>query len=173
MPQALADAQGARTLVPVVLGCSRWSQLSPVGGGRPVASLAQCFFEQGHRGRWVGSRPSLARRGSARRNDRHSFERPFGSQIRISTTATKSKLPNVGWTSGKDLLDEIASKDRETFNCLQGFITAYIDWSRFHEQIAKLGESNLDREEPDQLAALVGKRNETRDAILRRLEVLE
>jgi len=91
-------------------------------------------------------------------------------QSAVRQTATKLRNADVEWKSVEELLDEIADRDRETYNLLQSFLNAYIEWFRFHKRIEELGkQGRLDPQEHEELARLVGNRNRTREGILRRL----
>jgi len=94
-------------------------------------------------------------------------------QLAVHETATKLGIADVRWKGVDELLQEIAERDRLTCNELKAFLNAYIEWYRFHKGLEEVGKAdNLDMQETAELARLVGVRNETREAILRRLASL-
>jgi len=61
-------------------------------------------------------------------------------QTATHRTASTLKIADVDWKTGEELLGEIAERDRETYNLLQGFLNAYIEWFRFHKRIENQGK---------------------------------
>ena len=91
-------------------------------------------------------------------------------QFAIRNTANTLGIHDVEWKSTDELIPEIEAIDPQTHELLTQFIDAYSEWFGFHEEMEHLhNQGNLSSDEQQILVNKIQKRDNTRQAILHRL----
>lgn len=88
------------------------------------------------------------------------------------SAATHLKIPNIEWESTSTLVAAISSKDQNLATALSEFMSAYIEWFKFHEALEAKGKAgNLDVVENEGLMKVIDARDTKRQAFIAALKV--
>ncbi len=86
----------------------------------------------------------------------------------VRNAAARLGIVDAQFFSVDELRERLKVKDAQASALLEAFINAYWQWFDFHRRVESLGkQGRLDADEHQQLAVLVGQRNQTREALLR------